>query len=143
MFRCVEVAIRRDSPFAARMLADQLVLRTEQPFPKPLLDFAGALTTQGPNLFSIVRHGTQRRPRRSRISPNVGLSAILPTARAASSGVRVVSMQIPGTLRLLALLTAIAVEPFPWHRSEKSRPGISHKSKIAKCGCLAEAVVAS
>ena len=57
VFRCVQVAIRRDSPFAARMLADQLVLRTEQPFPKPLLDFAGALTTQGPNLTSIVRHG--------------------------------------------------------------------------------------
>ena len=44
------------------MLADQLVLRTEQPFPKPLLDFAGALTTQGPNLTSIVRHGPHDDP---------------------------------------------------------------------------------
>lgn len=44
------------------MLPDQLVLRTEQPFAKSLLDFAGALTTQGPNLTSIVRHGPHDDP---------------------------------------------------------------------------------
>jgi hypothetical protein len=117
------------------MLPDQLVLRTEQPFAKPLRECDGKPVPQGSSLSSIVRHGLHDGPAEVDFHQK-------PTTRVASSGDRIDSIRIHGMLWLLALLAITDLEPFPQRKIAKSRPDTPDNSKIPKCDFAPEADVA-
>ena len=60
--RCVAAAVCRDLPYCVKMLAEQPLLRTKQPFPYAAGAFDGKSAIQGPNLTSIVCHGPHDDP---------------------------------------------------------------------------------
>lgn len=93
------------------------ILRTEQPFVKPLMASDGKPAIQGPNHSSIVRHDSHDSPQKSILTKSRSISH-LPTARVASSEDRIDSTRIHGMKGLLALLTIPALEPFPIAKSQ-------------------------